>query len=65
MNTVKEVEKEIKDLPEDLVLETLDFIKFLKYKKYMKHIPETMLLSEKNLAKDWLKPEEDEVWKDL
>lgn len=26
---------------------------------------ETMLLSEENLAKDWLSPEEDEAWKDL
>jgi hypothetical protein len=26
---------------------------------------ETMLLSEKSLAKDWLLPEEDEAWKDL
>ncbi len=28
-------------------------------------IPETVLLSEKSLAKEWLTPEEDEAWKDL
>jgi hypothetical protein len=27
--------------------------------------PETALLSEKSLAKEWLSPEEDEAWKDL
>ncbi len=65
MNLVKEIEKEIEALPEDLVLEAWDFIRFLKYKTYIKNIPETMLLSEKSLAKEWLTPEEDEVWKDL
>ena len=28
-------------------------------------LTETMLLSEKTLAEDWLKPEEDEAWKNL
>lgn len=28
-------------------------------------IPETALLSEKSLAKEWLSPEEEEAWKDL
>lgn len=28
-------------------------------------IPETALLSEESLAKEWLSPEEDEAWKDL
>ncbi len=65
MNIVEEVKKEIKQLPDNLVLEALDFIKFLKLKNNLKNIPETMLLSEKNLSKDWLKPEEDEAWKNL
>jgi len=30
-----------------------------------KHIPETMLMSEKSLAKDWNTPDEDEAWKTL
>ena len=47
MNLVKEIEKEIEDLPEDLVLEALDFIRYLKYKTYIKNIPETMWLSKK------------------
>jgi len=28
-------------------------------------VSDTMLLSEKVLAKDWLRPEEDEAWADL
>ncbi|MDR2553920.1 MAG: hypothetical protein LBC64_00700 [Fibromonadaceae bacterium] len=30
-----------------------------------KHIPETMLMSEKSLAKDWNTLDEDEAWKTL
>ena len=33
--------------------------------KKSKNIPETMLISEKSLAKDWATPEEDEVWANL
>ncbi len=65
MNIVEEVEKEIRQLPDNLILEALDFIKFLKLKSNLKNIPETMLLSEQNLSKDWLKPEEDEAWQNL
>ena len=65
MNIVEEVKKEIKQLPDNLILEALDFIKFLKLKNNIKNIPETMLLSQQNLSKDWLKPEEDEAWKNL
>jgi hypothetical protein len=30
-----------------------------------KKVPETMLMSEKTLARDWNNPEEDEAWKIL
>ena len=40
----------------------IDFIEFLKL-KIQKN--ETLFLSEKNLAKDWLLPEENEAWEDL
>jgi len=30
-----------------------------------KNIPETMLMGEKSLAKDWNTPDEDEAWKIL
>jgi hypothetical protein len=32
---------------------------------YSKNVPETMLMSEKSLAKDWDTPDEDEAWKTL
>lgn len=39
-------------------------IKIVPVKK-SKKVSDTMLLSEKVLAKDWLRPEEDEAWTDL
>jgi hypothetical protein len=44
------------------------FICLIEYKKYRKSnfkIDDITLASEKSLTKDWLKPEEDEVWEDL
>jgi hypothetical protein len=32
---------------------------------YSKNVSETMLMSEKSLAKDWDTPDEDEAWKTL
>ena len=45
-------------------VKVLDFIKFLENKTRTK-ISETAVLSEASLAKDWLKPEEDEAWQNL
>ena len=56
--------KEISNVPEPMLEEVLDFIKFLENKS-RKKIAETAVLSEAALAKDWLKPEEDEAWQDL
>ena len=36
-----------------------------RLRKQIKKAPETALLSEKALAKDWLSKEEDEAWKNL
>jgi hypothetical protein len=55
---------EIEKLPLDCFQEIMDFIGYIKLKHY-KNIPETMILSEKSLAKDWDTPEEDEAWADL
>ena len=41
-----------------------DFIGYLTMKRENK-IQDITLASQKSLAKDWLKPEEDEVWADL
>jgi hypothetical protein len=59
--------KEIDSLPPKVLKEVADFISYVKYKynindKSIK-IDEITLASEKSLAKDWLKPEEDEAWK--
>jgi len=55
---------EIEDISDDLLKETLDFVRFLKYKKRTKLL-ETVLASESSLKKDWLKPEEDKAWANL
>jgi hypothetical protein len=56
--------KEIENLPESYLIEILDFIRFLKNKVWEEKM-ELALASEVSLKKDWLKPEEDEAWKDL
>jgi len=56
--------EELKDLPEDLLEEVWDFVKFLKTKALNDKI-ETVPLSESALRKDWMRPEEDEAWRDL
>lgn len=59
------LEEELKTLPESLLKEILDFVLFLKSKANMEKISDTALASESSLAKDWLRPEEDEAWKNL
>jgi len=56
--------RELEDLPTAFLQEVLDFVRFLKVKATQEHL-ETALLSESSLRKDWLKPEEDEAWRDL
>ena len=52
---------EIETLPAAFVSEVIDFVAWIKQRKISK-IPETMLMSEASLAKDWNTPEEDEAW---
>jgi hypothetical protein len=54
--------REIEDLPAPFLQQVLDFVRFLKMKAAQL---ETALLSESTLSKDWLRPEEDEAWRDL
>ncbi|HAZ30856.1 TPA: DUF2281 domain-containing protein [Candidatus Acetothermia bacterium] len=56
--------QELEALPEASLRKVLDFVRFLKAKDARVR-PDTALLSEAVLAKDWLRPEEDEAWKDL
>jgi hypothetical protein len=55
---------EIEQAPEPLLEEILDFVQFLKHKTQRPGL-ETALASEAVLAKDWLRPEEDEAWRSL
>jgi hypothetical protein len=57
--------QEVQQVPESLLDEILDFVRFLKLKALNKEGRETALESEATLAKDWLKAEEDEAWRDL
>ena len=62
---VKEVIlKEIERVPEHYLAEILDFIRFLETKSVEERM-ETAIASETSLKKDWLRPEEDEAWRDL
>lgn len=56
--------KEIEQVPEPWLEEILHFVRFLK-SKHLEEKLETSLLSESSLSKDWLRPEEDEAWRDL
>ena len=56
--------KEIESLPAACLDEVIDFITWIKQRK-LSQIPETMLLSEASLSKDWDTPEEDEAWVNL
>lgn len=56
--------RELEELPDALSDEVLDFIRFLKT-KLARGALETALLSEAALSRDWLRPEEEEAWRDL
>ena len=56
--------KEIETLPTICVGEVIDFVSWIKQRK-MSQIPETMLMSEASLAKEWNTQEEDEAWASL
>jgi len=56
--------REMEGLPTSLLQEVLDFVRFLKAKASQEGL-ETAVLSEPVLSRDWLRPEEDEAWRDL
>ena len=55
---------EIEHVPDILLDEILDFVHFLKTKTIKEKL-DIAIASESSLEKDWLKPEEDEVWQNL
>jgi len=64
MVAINQIMNEIETLPSEYFREIMDFVGYLKL-KHLKNIPETMILSEKSLSKDWDTPEEDEAWANL
>ncbi len=64
MNKIDELLEEVKEMPEPALDEVLNFVRFLKAKQ-ASELNEAALLSEQSLAKDWLRPEEDEAWQHL
>ena len=64
MPAINQLINEIETLPSEYLQEIMDFVGYLKL-KHSKNIPETMILSEKSLSKEWDTPEEDEAWADL
>jgi len=64
MTQQAELLQEIKTLPAVCLNEVVDFVAWIKQRK-LSQIPETMLLSETSLSKDWDTPEEDEAWASL
>ena len=64
MQNIVDVMGEIEELPEPLLEEVLHFVRFLKSQASQERF-EAALLSEIALRKDWLRPEEDEAWRNL
>ena len=64
MTKQEQLLQEIKEAPDDLLEETLHFIRFLKT-KMVKRKMETAIASESSLKKDWLNPVEDSAWQNL
>lgn len=56
--------KAVEELPDDCLDELAEYVQLLKQKAVHQRAP-TALASEQTLAKDWLRPEEDEAWRDL
>lgn len=58
MSARDEIHRELDKLPEPALEEVLAFLR-------AKRIGEAALLAEPLLAREWLRPEEDEAWADL
>ncbi|MBU4271643.1 MAG: DUF2281 domain-containing protein [Planctomycetes bacterium] len=64
MTTKEAILKAVEDLPEKCLDELASYAELLRRKTAVQSSP-TALASERTLAKDWLRPEEDEAWRDL
>jgi len=55
---------EIETLPAACIDEVVDFVALIKQRN-LSQMPETMLMSESSLSKDWDTQEEDKAWANL
>lgn len=55
---------EIEKTPEQQLSGVFNFCHFLKKRAFRDKF-DTLVIGESSLKKDWLKPEEDEAWKNL
>jgi hypothetical protein len=63
--TVKEaILKAVEDLPEECLDDLASYADLLRHKAAVRSSP-TAMASERVLAADWLRPEEDETWRNL
>jgi hypothetical protein len=63
--TAKEaIVRAVEDLPEECLDDLAHYVEALRLRSALRASP-TALASEAALAKDWLRPEEDEAWRDL
>ena len=60
----EELFRKLNEVSDFLLEQISDFIEFLKARMVRERF-EATLLRGSSLAKDWLKPEEDNAWKDL
>lgn len=61
MADLKKISQELKNLSAEDLQMVSKFIEAIR----SRNSSEMYVLSESSLAKDWLRPEEDEAWKDL
>jgi hypothetical protein len=64
INTKEDLYNSIESTPEPYLPEVFDFVNILKTKASTEKMDITVM-SETSLAKDWLKPEEDDAWQGL
>jgi hypothetical protein len=63
--TVKELLLQaVEELPEEYLKDLAEYARGLRLKAALREVP-TALASQEVLAKDWLRPEEDDAWQDL
>ncbi len=56
--------EEMDKMPDTFLEEVLDFVRALQAKNLTQKA-EVAMVSESSLRRDWLKPEEDEAWRNL